>query len=312
MKSHQNLRAMAAVTAAGVAAVVAARPAAASLAVDLRFANGFTTMSIGPADAGRDVPIYVYATVTGANPVTQQTVNGQTTTDATPAATTGNFDGVQYLYYSVLSGGRGTAGVMSGNLDTAPGFGPTLNPTLGFNSRYGTQVGSVSDANGDGIYDLGATGNMTDLAKPRSDYAVFNNFTTDTGQKDAGGHELYTHVGAPDVIVSGATRNTVSFLVETIYFKVGTGVVAGQGVTFTAQIPPLTTPYSPANWFEDNTVLYPFPTPPQSTANGTQSGTFAAGTSVAFVGTAAPVPEPVTAAAVLVAAASLVARRRRP
>ena len=194
-----------------------------------------------PGNTNTDIPIYVYATVTGVNNVT------------TGSATTGDFDGLQYLYYNVLNAGSTE---LAGGIDTA--VGPTLNTTLGFNAN-GSQVGVVQNvANGVSVGANPSSVVMTAYAKPRSASAVFDNATPTSD--------------TTDIFVSG---NSVSFLVETLQFKPSAFTSANKSggklsTTFSIQVPSLGVAYTPSNYFLD------------ATSTNTSAGSLASVTNTAY------------------------------
>ncbi len=225
-------------------------------AAPLGTAGTFTSSSFLTRDANStDVPIYVYATVTGANTVT----TGSGTT-ATAPVTTGDFDGLQYLYYNILNSG---ANELAGGLDTVNV--PVLNATLGFgatgpdisgNSSGGAQVGKVQNIpNGVSLGANASSVAMTDYAKPRAAQPVWDNnytFNQSTG--------MYTYRNdGTNIIVNG---NSVSFLVETLNFKPtafnASTPTSRVQTTFTVQVPTLTgVAYAGTNYFLDSNTSGP-------------------------------------------------------
>ena len=223
--SRARVRSARPLTAAAVAVVGAAAtgllsPAEsqAALTINLQFPGGGTSMLVSSDQNNTNVPIQVWATVTGAGTITN-----------TAGATTGDFDGLQYLYYNVLSSNAGGT-YINGSIGSA-----NLNTTLGFGAT-GSQNGSIGSAMG-GIA-VGSNTSIGAMAKPRSASAVFNNNSTDTTQ----------------IRVNSA--NSVSFLVETINFRPGAYAQRNK-TTFSVSVPPLSafngSIYSQANWFEDTT-----------------------------------------------------------
>ena len=257
--------------AAATAGIMVPTAAQASMTVNLYLAPlGSTSpkslIYINGGQTSTDIPVYVYAMVTGT---------------AVPSAT--NFDGLQYLYYNILNSTTGAA-LVSGGIDTATGFAPTLNATLGFNGTgtgpegsvagNGAQPGTVQNTAG-GV-SVGANASsvaMTDYAKPRSPSAVFNTSAP---------------VDGTNIIVSG---NSVSFLVETLYFKptafVGATATAKSTITFSAQVPTLTgVSYAGSNYFQDSsTSIATIGSNGSSLAPFTQTA-YTAGSSVTITDTA--------------------------
>lgn len=231
----------------------------ASLVINLQVGNGATKQFLNPTKNGTDVPVYVYATVSGANAVTP-------VPPANLGATSGNFHGVQYLFYNVLNSGSQPITGLVGN--GTVGQLPQLNATLGFGAN-GSQAGKVQNIAG-GI-SIGSSNNLDDIAFPRASSAVWDNASSGGTWLGSDGQQI---------VLSNA-NTTVSFLVETFYFH-PTGYSQANNTTFTVSVPNLlaTTGFtgSGANWFQDNTVKS---SPPQSL----QSGPYSAGTSVTFTDT---------------------------
>ena len=259
--------------------------AQASLVINLMFPDGTNTMSVTPDEVGQDFPVLVYGTVTGLNPVT-----------TTPGATTGNFDGIQYTYYDVVSS-TGPGGALPGGIDNGsvdPAYAPTLNPTF---AAFGSQAGTVQDLNGDGIADLGATSSqMTDISKPRAAEAIWDNSYL------AG----YNPTGTPGIIVGGANNNSVSFLLETIYFQTGSALSPGESTALDPSAVQLQPFYAPSNYFEDDPTL---PSPNNGVGAQYTYTTVSAGSLVQF--NVVAVPEPTTSAISCLLGVGLLSRRRR-
>ncbi len=285
-KSKLGAAAVAAVAAAGLAPV-----AHATLTVNLSLGNGTTSMSLTSAQANTDIPIYVYATVTGSSAPTAPAAGGTSSMNA-PTGTTGEYDGLQYLYYNITNSG---ATPIAGGIDTTTAGAPVLNATLGFNGTglqpnptptagfpagfFGAQTGTIQNvAGGTSLGSANAstatTTSITDVAKPRANSAVFQNAATYNQNNGT-----FTTVGASTGAMNGANivinGNAVSFLVETLNFK-PTSTTTGS-TTFAVSIPTLPSPYFGANWFQDNTT-----TTSGAQPMNTMNGTYSAGTSVVF------------------------------
>jgi hypothetical protein len=242
---------------AGVLTPLAAH-AATGLVLSVQLAPGAagatqTVAYLTPQNSNTDIPVYVYATVTGANP-----------------ATAGNYQGFQYAYYNVLDANAPGSGIgVSPTLDAGTtAFTnetplPANNPAYNF-AANGSYIGSTANG-GSGIL-AGSTTVLSDIAHVRSasDGPVWNG----------------TSVTAGDSYVNG---NSVSFLVETLEvkptaFTASTTAAGGQNYSkFSVSIPNITSPslggpeYQGANWNQDSTSN----TGDGSTAsikNGTYSG----------------------------------------
>ena len=230
----------------GGASVPAAR---AAMTISLRLPGGATTMLIGGDQTNTDIPIQVWATVTGTQAINPVPVAGNSATNPQVQTGTGDyFDGLQYLYYNVLNS-NAAGNYIAGGIDTATGVGPTLNSVLGFNAN-GSQVGAVPNTVG-GI-SVGSATAITGVAKPRSSAAVFDNLAT--YNQSAAVYQERGNDGA-NITTSGTTSN---FLVETINFK-PTAFNSSTKTTFTISIPSAAftassaTDLSQANWFQDIT-----------------------------------------------------------
>lgn len=197
-----------------------------------------------------NVPIYVYATVTGQNALTATDLNGLT-----------------YLYYNISNGvvGAGIPGTLTA----------TLNPNFaGLGSQSGL-TGSATIGNTGGVV-VGSSGtDPIGYAKPEgaSSGTQWSNMTSD----------------GTNVIVNAA-NSTVSFLVETLNFHPSAFNPSTPGnlnsATFSVSIPNVANlpSNSPANWYEDSpsTIINSNPNNgPVTTAaarNGTPGyGTYSAG-----------------------------------
>ncbi len=243
-------------------------PAAAqanSLSIDLHTFNpatgtGHSNNNVFLDNSGTPVPIYIYGTVTGTNPINPVPVAGSTSAPAT----TGNFQGIQYTYYNIFNSG---ANEIVGSVNT-----PALNTTLGFNGN-GSQLGSVPSYNLSGGLALGSTSSNTGVAKARAGGAVFDDFTT-------GG----VTVGNDGANIKYSNGNkTVSFLLETLFFTpTAASFTPGKTTTFSVQLPTnLGIPISDANWFEDTTAK-PAPNTQPGGGKNAGTGTYVAGTTVTF------------------------------
>jgi hypothetical protein len=271
---------------------LAALPAAtvhATLTIGLQLAPGLagaadTTDYIDPTKANTDIPIYVYATVTGQNAITPVPVPGSTATQ--PNTTSGDYDGIQFAYYNVTNT---LSGASNGLIDTAAGHAPTLN-TLGGTgfTANGSYPGLVQNvANGISV----GSSNTTDprqIAFARAGSPVFDNYFTFSAAT-----QTYTEYGndaAGDIYLSN-NNHSASFLLETLYFKPSftaatfTASTTTNKVSTTFSIAPVTFPagseYHDANWFEDQASQPTGGSAPTST----QNGAYSAGTSVSFVNT---------------------------
>jgi hypothetical protein len=248
MSSHlsrrRRTRIASAVTLAASFGLAGGSAARASLTLNMRFANGGTTMLIGGDQTNTDIPIQVWATVTGSAALSPVPVAGTSATD--PQVQTGTFDGLQYVYYNVVnSNSAGT--YISGGIDTASGKTPTLNPYLGFNAN-GSQLGAVQNIQG-GV-SVGSTSSITSVAKPRGSKAIFDNASY--YNQSAG---YYQELGNDGIDIS-ASGTSASFLLETLYFK-PTAFSSLTKTTFSVSIPSAAftasaaADYAQANWFED-------------------------------------------------------------
>jgi hypothetical protein len=287
VKATANSRWKGALLAAVAAGALAPAAAEATLTVNLQLApgaGGTTAEYINP-NSTAPIPIYVYATVTGSAALTAPYNAGNTSAPAT----SGNFDGLQYLYYNILNS-NATGTEIPGSVSSA-----TLNATLGFTgtnaqpnptstSTYatvGAQAGALANIAAVGTtpglsvgsYFNSTTGSTTaqitsalaNIAKPRSNSPVFQNYSQAT--TNSSGNTTYNAVGNDGVNIIVNSPTSVSFLVETIMFT-PTASTPGSKTTFTAQIPNLGSINLPgANWFQDNTTLNPGGQP-QSTMNG--------------------------------------------
>jgi len=255
--------------------LLSAPQAWAGLAINLVFPNGSTSMNLTATNTQQDIPVLVYGTVTGVNPVTQ-----------TVGATTGNFDGLDYAYYDIISS-VGSGGALMGGIDSGASnaaHAPTLEGLFG---AVGSQSGTVQDLNGDGIADLGSESVLSQIPKPRANFDTYNNY---------GGT-------APYVIVGGANDNSVSFLLETIYFQTGSSLSVGQSTTLNPMPFETPIPYVQCNYFMDSPIVPGPGVQPQTTYT-----TETAGTSVTF--TVVPVPEPSSAIAAGLIGLGVLTRRR--
>jgi hypothetical protein len=261
------------------AALFLCRSSSASLTINLQFADGTTQYHLTPSDSGNTIPINVWATVTTPTPLSAN-----------------NYNGLQFIYYDVLSsvpnGGQGTPGgstAADGQLTSA-----SLTPIFNAN---GSQDGSIMDANGDGALDLGPDTSpnqftnvqqMVLLAKARSSNPVFSN--------------------QPD---PGSGGYSVSFLIEQLDFQVNSD--NGVETDFSTIIPTLSNPYEPANWFEDVPSSVVFDHGNQGVGTEyTQTAPILAGTGVQIFGNgAAVVPEPASISLIAIGCVGLLTRRRR-
>jgi hypothetical protein len=239
--SRSKSRWKGALLAAVATAVVSPLAANASMSVGvylnpLDSASPKSLIYITPDQTGTAIPLYVYATVTGVNPVTS--------TSGTTSApiSSGDFNGLQYLYYNLQATGGSVSGLTGGITST------TLNSTLGFDSTENTDPGgntSGGTAAQAGLIDLapgstlaagttmvavgaptafnasGAVSSsaMTQFAKPRAGGPVWSNYST----FNASNSPPYTYANdGTNIIIgtgsNGLATNQVAFLVETIKF----------------------------------------------------------------------------------------------
>jgi hypothetical protein len=301
VKATANSRWKGALLAAAAAGALLPAAAEATLTVNLQLApgaNGATAMYINP-NSTADIPVYVYATVTGTGLLTSPYTPGST---AAPL-TTGDFDGLQFLYYNILNSDS-TGPEITGGVDTAAGFAPTLNATLGFNginpqpnptssttslatlTGVGAQVGTVVNSAPVGTtpgISIGSlipttatstaaiTSALEAIPKPRSNSPVFQNYAQSA--TNSLGSTTYNTIGNDNynIVINSAT--SVSFLVETFYFKPSASN-PGAKTTFTASVPNLTAAGVPAsNYFQDNTTLNPGGQPQSTLSAAAASGT---------------------------------------
>jgi len=237
------------------------------LVINVQVGNGQTKQFLDPSQNGTDIPVYVYASVTGNNAVND---GGSGPPPANLAATTGNFQGVQYLYYNILNSGTNEIPGVVGN--GTIGAAPQLNATVGFNAN-GAGAGKVQNVAG-GL-SIGSSTTLADIANPRASRAVWDNASV-------GGQWLGND--GKQIVLSNSNK-TVSFLVETFYFH-PTSYTPAKNTTFTISVPNLlaTTGWwgAGANWFQDNTQL---PANSSTAPQSTQNGAYTAGTSVTFTDT---------------------------
>jgi hypothetical protein len=264
---HRRTIAFAAAVVGSAMPVISQAVPSPGLAINLQIGNGQTTQFLDPRNNGIDIPIYVYATVTGANAVND---GGSGPPPANLAATTGNFQGVQYLYYNILNSGTHELPGVVGN--GTLGAAPQLNATVGFNAN-GSHAGKVQNVAG-GL-SIGSSTTLADISNPRAGRAVWDNASVNNTWLGTDGKQ----------IVLSNSNKSVSFLVETFYFH-PTGYTQTNNTSFTISVPNLlaTTgwPGAGANWNQDNTQLPAnSSTPPQST----QNGTYTAGSTVTFTDT---------------------------
>jgi len=263
--------------------------------------SGFKTSEyLTPGTVGLDIPLYVYATVTGVTTLTS--VSGSTAMQIS----TGAFDGLQYLYYNVNATGGNAGGITGGFENTAT----ALNSVLGFNatasngsgSGYGSQTGTVQLALGSplaasttvtaiGVNGFStssspvSTSQMTDFAKPRAASAVWSDAVSFNGSNSP---NVYTYLNdGSNIVISG---NTVSFLVETLQYKPSTFTASTSGnlvSTAVSLVAPFnsgggsllspTAGYAPSNYFLDSTSSAP------GTQNNTTGGSLSAITKSAYI-----------------------------
>lgn len=183
------------------------------------------------------MPIQVWATVVGTTPLS-----------------TSDYDGLQFVYYGLISGlPNGTGTAVPGGIAS-----PTL--VAPFNA-IGSQTGAASDLNGDGVTDLGSTvaTSATSDAKPRYGTAVWNDNTSAT---------------------TAIVTNGVEFLVETVQYSVSAAAAVGESTTVKPYAPPLSPQETIRNWWSDNPSKCP-------SINVSNSG-YVIGTGVTFTVVAPP------------------------
>jgi hypothetical protein len=289
VKATANSRWKGALLAAVAAGAFAPAAAHATLTVDLSFGasnthGGSTAYFVTPDNGGTDIPVYVYATITGTGVLTTPPATGTTT--VAPVVSGGDFSGLQYLYYNIMNSG---ANEVAGGVDTA-----ALNATLGFNgtggvqpipvggtssftatTSYGSQVGSIINGTPSGAtpgLSLGSTVPLSSLTtatavtmalasipKPRANSPVFQNYASAVTNSSA--QTTYTNYGGDgqNIIINSAT--SVSFLVETIYYKPTSGTFTASTLsspvetTFGAAIPalPAAVNIAESNFYQDAT-----------------------------------------------------------
>ena len=243
-RSRRLTAAAGAVASAAVVGVLAPAPARAALTVNLQLPGGATSMFIGGDQTNTDIPVQVWATVTGTTPINPVPTGG---TSPTAAATTGVFDGLDFLYYNVKNSNT-TGTLISGGVSSAP-----LNTVLNYNGQ-GSQVGTI--ANTPNGFSLGSNASIGGVAKPRGARTVFDNFSSSNG---SGGYNVR---GGDNVNIRINSPTSVSFLVQTLNFR-PSAYAQRNKTTFTVDLPTTallasitgsaTGLYAPANWSEDTT-----------------------------------------------------------
>jgi len=247
-------RRRAAIVAGALAGVITPLAAHASLTISLQLAPGAagatsTVQYLTPLNSNADVPVYVYATVTGASSVTSGT----------------NFQGFQYAYYNVAAANAPGSGVgVTPTMDT--GTSAMTNTSAAYNfAGNGSTIGSA--ANTPSLV-AGSTTALSDIAHARS-------VTTNPVWNSTTPANDYV---SPD-------GKSVSFLVETLNVKPTAFSPSGLGANtqnyskLSISIPNITSPalggpeYQGANWNEDSS---------SSTGTGSASsiknGTYSAST----------------------------------
>jgi hypothetical protein len=245
-------RRKAAILGGALVGVLTPLAAQASLSISLQLAPGSagatqTVKYLTPLNTGADVPVYVYATVTGSNSVTGGT----------------SFQGIDYAYYNVNFANVQTA--INATLDSGT-TGFTVDGSYAFNAS-GSQQGSTANT-GSGIL-VGSTTALTDIAKPRT------NATVNIGGNYVAS-PIWNNMGTTSDSYVSASGTAVSFLVETLEVKPGafhasTTAANGQNYTkFTASVPNVSgiagAEYAGANWYQDSTTT--------NIASGTSVGGF--------------------------------------
>jgi hypothetical protein len=242
--------------AGALAGVLTPLAAHASLTIKLQLAPGAagatqTVAYLDPTMNGTDIPVYVYATVTG--------------TQAT------DFQGFQYAYYNVNTAVAPGSGVgITPTLDT--GTTKMTNETSAGNAAYnlagnGSTIGSAANL-GSGIL-AGSTTTLSDIAHARSasDAPIWANTSTQGSSYSSGA--------------------STSFLIETLEVQPGafapsTTAANGQNYSkFSVSIPNVSglagggPEYVTANWNEDSTSNS---TESTSSIKNSTTGTYSAAT----------------------------------
>jgi hypothetical protein len=224
---------------AGVLTPLAAHAATPGLVISAQLGLGAagatqTTQYLTPVNNNTDVPVYIYATVTGANSVTGGT----------------SFQGFQYAFYNILDANAPGSGVgVSPTLDTTVTGTSFNNVSTSFNfAANGSHIGATTNA---GIL-AGSTTAVSDIAQARSasDNPVWN-----------------TSGSSPNAYVSPDGKS-VSYLIETLEvqptaFAASTLLANGQNYSkISVSIPTSTlanpalgggAEYQGANWNQDST-----------------------------------------------------------
>jgi hypothetical protein len=217
------------------------------MTVGLVLGDGSHSALLTPDQVGTNIPVYVYATITGSSAPTLQ-ANG------TVQLSTGQFEGLQYLYYNINNAPTdvgGGAGEQDGKIVSA-----TLNSALGFNAN-GSQVGAISSSEATqqstGI-SVGGT-SLTSYAKPRAASVVYQNATTTVGGTTYVHPTGQANTPGNSILVQG---NSVSFLVETLeyqYNSYNAATVPGSEVstTLSVSVPSISAPYNGSNYTQNIT-----------------------------------------------------------
>jgi hypothetical protein len=222
---------------------------------------------LSPDQNNTDIPIYVYATVTGVTTLTG--VSGTTAA----VISTGQFDGLQYLYYNV-NASSGSLGGVAGGIDGTPVLNAPFNAPAsngsgsGFGSQTGTvQLSSTSAALGANTSVLALGSNLTggitstsitDFAKPRAASAVWSDYASFNAVSGT-----FTYKNDGTNIIIGA--NSVSFLVETLNYKPTAFTASTSSTSLTSTVLTAIAPtslltaagFTPSNYFLDSTSSLP-------------------------------------------------------
>jgi len=221
--------------AGALAGVITPLAAHASLTISVQLAPGAagatqTVKYLTPVNTGTDIPVYVYATVTGATSVTAGT----------------SFQGFQYAYYNALAANGISGTGISPTLDTAATA--LTNESAAYNfAANGSNIGSAANI-GSGIL-AGSTTALSDIAHAR----------TSTNAP------VWNTTSAANNSYVSSNGQSVSFLIETLNVKPGAftaSSIAANGQNYSkvsVSIPNITSPslggpeYQGANWNEDST-----------------------------------------------------------